>query len=59
MFLISTDKFYFRPMTKSYTSLTEIKSEIANGRVTVEGLVKGYLNKISTNAHLNAFNEVF
>lgn len=46
-------------MTKSYTSLSEIKSEIASGEITVEKLVKGYLNKISDNARLNAFNEVF
>jgi aspartyl-tRNA(Asn)/glutamyl-tRNA(Gln) amidotransferase subunit A len=46
-------------MTKSYTSLSEIKDAIANGETTVEELVKGYLNKISTNSHLNAFNEVF
>jgi aspartyl-tRNA(Asn)/glutamyl-tRNA(Gln) amidotransferase subunit A len=46
-------------MTKSYTSLNEIKSEIADGKITVEKLVKGYLNQISANARLNAFNEVF
>jgi aspartyl-tRNA(Asn)/glutamyl-tRNA(Gln) amidotransferase subunit A len=46
-------------MTKSYTSLDEIKSDIANGEITVEKLVKGYLEKIALNAHLNAFNEVF
>ncbi len=46
-------------MTKSYTSLNEIKSEIADGKTTVEKLVRGYLNKISANSHLNAFNEVF
>jgi len=46
-------------MTKSYISLTEIKSAIAKGEITVEKLVRGYLNKISVNAHLNAFNEVF
>jgi aspartyl-tRNA(Asn)/glutamyl-tRNA(Gln) amidotransferase subunit A len=46
-------------MVKSFTSLNEIKREIANGDITVEKLVKGYLNKIAANAHLNAFNEVF
>ncbi len=46
-------------MTKSYTSLSEIKSGIANGETTVEKLVKSYLNKIALNSHLNAFNEVF
>jgi aspartyl-tRNA(Asn)/glutamyl-tRNA(Gln) amidotransferase subunit A len=46
-------------MVKSYTSLNEIKSELAIGEITVEKLVKGYLDKIALNAHLNAFNEVF
>jgi aspartyl-tRNA(Asn)/glutamyl-tRNA(Gln) amidotransferase subunit A len=46
-------------MTKSYNSLNEIKSEIAIGKITVEKLVKGYLSNIASNAHLNAFNEVF
>ncbi|WP_428328661.1 Asp-tRNA(Asn)/Glu-tRNA(Gln) amidotransferase subunit GatA [Mucilaginibacter sp.] len=46
-------------MTKSYASLHEIKSEIAIGKTTVEKLVKGYLAKIASNTHLNAFNEVF
>jgi len=46
-------------MTKSYTSLSEIKSEIASGQITVEKLVKGYLYNITVNARLNAFNEVF
>jgi aspartyl-tRNA(Asn)/glutamyl-tRNA(Gln) amidotransferase subunit A len=46
-------------MVKSYTSLSEIKSEIAKGEITVGKLVKGYLDKISANARLNAFNEVF
>jgi aspartyl-tRNA(Asn)/glutamyl-tRNA(Gln) amidotransferase subunit A len=46
-------------MVKSYTSLSQIKSEIAIGNVTVEKLVKGYLDKIAANTGLNAFNEVF
>ena len=46
-------------MTKSYTSLNEIKSGLTDGDTTVEKLVKGYLNKIALNSHLNAFNEVF
>ncbi|MDP9078179.1 MAG: Asp-tRNA(Asn)/Glu-tRNA(Gln) amidotransferase subunit GatA [Bacteroidota bacterium] len=46
-------------MTKSYTSLSEIKNEIAIGKITVEKLVKSYLGNIASNAHLNAFNEVF
>jgi len=39
--------------------LQEMQREIASGEITVEKLVRGYLNKISANAHLNAFNEVF
>jgi aspartyl-tRNA(Asn)/glutamyl-tRNA(Gln) amidotransferase subunit A len=46
-------------MVKPYTSLSQVKSAIAVGNVTVEQLVKGYLDKIATNAGLNAFNEVF
>ncbi len=46
-------------MTKSYASLDEIKSDIVSGEITVEKLVKGYLDKIALNVHLNAFNEVF
>jgi len=46
-------------MTISYTSLNEIKSDIAVKKVTVEKLVKKYLVNITKHAHLNAFNEVF
>jgi aspartyl-tRNA(Asn)/glutamyl-tRNA(Gln) amidotransferase subunit A len=46
-------------MVKSYTSLAEIRSDISLSTTTVEKLVKGYLEKISANARLNAFNEVF
>jgi len=38
-------------MVKSYASLIEIKNEIKKGEITVEGLVRGYLKKISANAH--------
>jgi aspartyl-tRNA(Asn)/glutamyl-tRNA(Gln) amidotransferase subunit A len=46
-------------MTKFYSSLTEVKSGLQSGKITVEGLVKSYLGQIEKNAHLNAFNEVF
>jgi aspartyl-tRNA(Asn)/glutamyl-tRNA(Gln) amidotransferase subunit A len=46
-------------MAKFYSSLAEIKKELYSGSVTVERLVKNYLEQISVNAHLNAFNEVF
>jgi aspartyl-tRNA(Asn)/glutamyl-tRNA(Gln) amidotransferase subunit A len=46
-------------MAKFYSSLTEIKSGLQSGEITVLDLVKNYLNEIKKNAHLNAFNEVF
>lgn len=58
--MFSTDKFfYFRPMAKTYSSLQEIKTDLQGGKTTVEMLVKGYLDRIQKNAHLNAYNEVF
>jgi aspartyl-tRNA(Asn)/glutamyl-tRNA(Gln) amidotransferase subunit A len=46
-------------MTKSYTSLSEIKSEIAIGKITVQKLAQGYISNIAASERLNAFNEVF
>jgi aspartyl-tRNA(Asn)/glutamyl-tRNA(Gln) amidotransferase subunit A len=46
-------------MAKNYTSYIEIKSGLMSGEITAEGLVKGYLQQIKANAHLNVFNEVF
>lgn len=46
-------------MTDAYTSLTQIRGDIAKGKTTVEKLVNFYLKKISANERLNAFNEVF
>jgi len=46
-------------MAKFYSSLSEIKSGLQSGEITIETLVKGYLEKIKQHAHLNAFNEVF
>src|SRR6201996_5434477 len=46
-------------MAKTYTSLSEIKNELLQGGITVEGLVKNYLAQAKANVHLNAFNEVF
>ena len=46
-------------MAKFYSSLTEIKSGLQRAEITVQGLVKNYLDEIKKNAHLNAFNEVF
>jgi aspartyl-tRNA(Asn)/glutamyl-tRNA(Gln) amidotransferase subunit A len=46
-------------MANFYTSLTQIKSALQSGEVTVEGLVKHYLETIKANEHLNVFNGVF
>lgn len=46
-------------MANFYTSLSEIKTALHNGEITVEGLVKHYLQRIKANEHLNAYNEVF
>jgi aspartyl-tRNA(Asn)/glutamyl-tRNA(Gln) amidotransferase subunit A len=46
-------------MAKFYSSLDEIKRELQSSKITVEVLVKDYLAQIRSNAHLNAFNEVF
>src|SRR5476651_1340361 len=46
-------------MAKFYSSLNEIKGGLQSGKITVETLVKSYLAQIESNAHLNAFNEVF
>ncbi len=46
-------------MTTSYSSLDEIKRDLQTNRITVNGLVKGYLARIKEFANLNAFNEVF
>src|ERR1700753_2501506 len=46
-------------MTDAYTSLTQIKADIAKGKTTVETLVKAYLGRIDAHQHLNAFNGIF
>ena len=46
-------------MGKSWSSLNEIKIALQNCSTTVESLVNVYLENIRSNAHLNAFNEVF
>ena len=46
-------------MAKFYSSLSEIKSELQSGKITVEGLVRNHLREIALNTQLNAFNEVF
>ncbi|MDR6942858.1 Asp-tRNA(Asn)/Glu-tRNA(Gln) amidotransferase subunit GatA [Mucilaginibacter pocheonensis] len=46
-------------MAKFYSSLSEIRSGLQRAEITVEELVKGYLDQIEKYAHLNAFNEVF
>lgn len=46
-------------MANFFSSLTEIKSKLNSGEVTVEKLVAGYIEQINAQAGLNAFNEVF
>lgn len=44
---------------EDYRSLSLIREELDKGTITCEQLVQHYLNKISENADLNAFLEVF
>lgn len=46
-------------MEKVYTSLQEVKKDIANNQITCVDLVQSYLKRIEQNKHLNAFLEVF
>jgi aspartyl-tRNA(Asn)/glutamyl-tRNA(Gln) amidotransferase subunit A len=46
-------------MSIHYSSYDEIKSGLQIGEITAESLVKGYLQQINANTHLNVFNEVF
>lgn len=46
-------------MCETYSSLSHIKDDLQKGKVTLEGLVADYLERIRQYAHLNAFNEVF
>jgi aspartyl-tRNA(Asn)/glutamyl-tRNA(Gln) amidotransferase subunit A len=46
-------------MSIHYSSYNEIKSGLQIGEITAETLVKGYLQQINANTHLNVFNEVF
>jgi aspartyl-tRNA(Asn)/glutamyl-tRNA(Gln) amidotransferase subunit A len=51
--------FIFAAMTNSYSSLEQVRGDIAKQGLTVKKLVIGYLDRIKANEHLNAFNEVF
>lgn len=44
---------------KIYHSLAEIQADIAQGTITLKGLVQSYIDRIEENKHLNAFLEVF
>ena len=46
-------------MEKVYTSLNEVKNDIASNQINCVDLVQSYLNRIEENKHLNAFLEVF
>lgn len=43
----------------SYSSLTQIQTDIASGKLSVRQLVEGYLGRIDQNKNLNVFLEVF
>jgi aspartyl-tRNA(Asn)/glutamyl-tRNA(Gln) amidotransferase subunit A len=44
---------------KAYNTLSEIQAELFSGRLTCEGLVNQYLQRINDRKDLNAFLEVF
>lgn len=44
---------------RNYQSLAEVRSDIKEGKTTVQALVNYYLERINANAELNAFIEVF
>ncbi|MXV17947.1 Asp-tRNA(Asn)/Glu-tRNA(Gln) amidotransferase subunit GatA [Hufsiella ginkgonis] len=44
---------------KTYNSLSEVKSDLLNGTLTLPELVGHYLDRIAEERHLNAFLEVF
>ncbi len=46
-------------MAKLYSALTEIQTDLQQGRVTVRELVETCLSRIRQYQHLNAFNEIF
>ena len=46
-------------MNKNYTTLHQIQVDLNSRTITCENLVRGYLENISKNQSLNAFNEVF
>lgn len=43
----------------SYSSLAQIQTDIASGKLSVKQLVEGYLGRIDQNKNLNVFLEVF
>lgn len=44
---------------RKYQSLAEVRSDISEGKCSVNSLVDYYLDRIEANAHLNAFIEVY
>lgn len=44
---------------KKYVSLAEIKADLDSGAIDCVSLVKGYLENIESNKHLNALTEVY
>ena len=44
---------------RNYQSLAEVRSDIKEGKTTVQALVNYYLERINANTELNAFIEVY
>lgn len=44
---------------RTYNSLSEVKSDLANNTISCVELTQAYINRIKEQAHLNAFLEVF
>ena len=44
---------------KTYNSLAEVQSDLANSNINCVALIQAYINRINANKHLNAYLEVF
>lgn len=59
MILFPPSQRFQLPVEKNYTTLADIQQDIRDGVITVEDLVKRYLNNIEANQSLNVFLEVY
>ncbi len=44
---------------KTYNSLAEVQSDLANSNINCVALTQAYINRINANKHLNAYLEIF